>query len=151
MPVKNILFLFSFLIMLSCKHQPVQKHNDLYGNWQFLTADGNYNEAFFSDSTYFSYNHKRGLFPVSHYYLKNDTLFSDANKNKEGMYPIAGFLLLNKDKVIFINQFSRDTLYRLSGDSLLSDFIENKGSMVYEKVFMDRYKAFLLERGIIDE
>ncbi len=148
--MNKIILLLALTLLFSCKQKPAAKHTKLYGDWQFLTSNGNYNEAYFSDSTYYSFNLKQGLFPVVNYYLKNDTLYSDANKSKKGMQAIAGFRTLSEDEVILINMFSQDTLYRIEGDSLLSGMLAKDQRKPYLEAFKKRYKQFLLDRGIID-
>ena len=140
------------LLLLSCQESDKVKHNPLYGDWQFLTSNGDYNEAFFTDTTYLSYNKRIGLFPVAHYFMRNDTLFSDADKRSKGQNAIARFSSIEKNRIIIINAFSQDTLYRIEEKGKLIStvsFPENESE--FKAAFMERYKAFLLARGIIDE
>ena len=89
---------------------------------------------------------------MAHYFIKNDTLFSDADKRNKGQSAIASFHSIEKDRIIIINRFSQDTLYRImSGEHLISNTTLPAKKEKFKASFMKRYKAFLLERGIIDK
>ena len=150
--MKYYLFVLSLVLLFSCQNSKKEQHNVLYGDWQFLTSNGDYNEAFFTDTSYLSYNLKFGLFPVAYYFIRNDTLFSDADKRSKGQSAIARFASIEENRIIIINAFSQDTLYRIKeGKNLISSVSFPENESAFKTDFMERYKAFLLERGIIDE
>jgi hypothetical protein len=147
-----LVILLAVILLSSCQDSKKERHNVLYGDWQFLTSNGDYNEAFFTDTTYLSYNVKIGLFSVAHYFIRNDTLFSDADKRSKGQSAIARFASIEKDRVIIINAFSQDTLYRINENkNVISNISFPDEESEFKDSFMERYEAFLLERGIIDD
>ncbi len=150
--MKTYLFVLSVILLFSCQNSKKEQHSVLYGDWQFLTSNGDYNEAFFTDTTYHSYNVKNGVFPIAHYFVRNDTLFSDAVKSAHEQRPIAKFQSIEKDRIIIINMFSQDTLFRIKNqEDLISNTLLSGNEQKFKEAFMKRYKAFLLERGIIDQ
>ena len=150
--MKNLLIVL-LLITASCsfeKKDTSKPKSPLNGNWAFLDIRGNYNEAFFTDSTYITYNMVYGLSPVFNYYIKNDSLYSNINKRKPGIHPIAKILRLSADSMILLTEFSRDTIGRFAAEKVTLENTDPKqDSILFRQEVYKRYEAFLLAKGII--
>jgi hypothetical protein len=139
-------------LILQCANNSKEKPVELQGLWGFLDAYGNYNEAYFDATSYKTMNRFVSDPPMFNYWVQNDTLFSDVDKRKSGMNPVAAIQWLDADRVVFTGEFVSDTLYRLKGVSIHpgnSDPI--KDSIIFWPAFYARYEAFLISRGIISE
>jgi hypothetical protein len=150
--MKNLLFIL-LLFTASCNLEGKKESkptSPLSGNWGFLDIRGNYNEAFFTDSTYVTYNMVHGLSPVFQYFIKNDSLCSNINKRKPGLNRIAKINIITPDSIILITEFSRDTIGRLKDEEVtLENTDPKKDSMLFRQEIYKRYEAFLLAKGII--
>jgi|GEM_PF-2205966 hypothetical protein len=145
-----------FLICLTCtacNHRQAGNksvENKLKGNWAFLDGRGNYNEAYFADSTFVTYNMVMGKAPEFRYFIKNDSLFTNTDKRKKGLNRIARVEWLDSNKVIFTTEFSRDTLDRISGENVTLETTDpGKDSVLFRTNITQRYEKFLVSRGII--
>jgi hypothetical protein len=124
--------------------------NRLKGNWAFLDLRGNYNEAFFNDTSYITYNLIRGVSPEFRYFIKNDSLWSNIDKRKKGLNRIAKIQWLEENKVILITEFSRDTLEKLTDEKItLENINPGKDSVLFREAIHKRYENFLVSKGII--
>jgi hypothetical protein len=145
--------IFCFLLMvafLQCSQVAKERPGDLQGLWCFLDGYGNYNEAYFDATRYKTLNRFIQAPLLFNYMVQNDTLFSDADRRKSGMKPIAIIHWLDRDRVVFKGEFVSDTLYRLPDVSIHpgnSDPV--KDSLMFWPAFYNRYESFLIERGII--
>jgi hypothetical protein len=152
--MKNLLIVL-LLITASCSFDrkgEFKPKSLLSGNWAFLDVRGNYNEAFFTDSTYITYNMVHGLSPVFKYYIKNDSLYSNINKRKPGLHRIAKVNILTPDSMILVTEFSRDTIGRLRTEKItLENTDPKKDSALFRQEVYKRYEAFLLSKGIIKQ
>jgi hypothetical protein len=150
--MRNLLILL-LLILVSCNLERKQESNSkspLNGNWTFLDIRGNYNEAFFTDSTYITYNMVYGLSPVFNYFIKNDSLYSNIDKRKKGLHRIAKIKWLTADSAILTTEFSKDTLGRLMNAGItLENTNPKKDSILFRKEIYGRYETFLLSKGIL--
>ena len=150
--MKNLLYLFLILI-IACNPQSgneEKKSNTIAGDWAFLDGRGNYNEAFFGDSTYITYNLVYGASPYYYYVIKNDSLYSDIDKRKPGLNKIAEFSWLNQNKVILVTEFSRDTLDRiLDAKNTLQNTDPVSDSLIFFNAIKKRYEDFLVSKGIM--
>ncbi len=149
---KYLVYLFVFVVACSPKQGSVRNsENKLKGNWCFLDGRGNYNEAYFSDSTYVTYNGKYGIAPAYKYVLKKDSLYSNVDRRKKGLNRIAKIAWL-QDKMVFITEFSRDTLERIETDGMtLAKMNPKKDSAKFNRDFNNRYENFLVKKGILSE
>jgi phage portal protein BeeE len=150
--MRNLLILL-FVVVASCsferKEEPKPK-GPLNGNWVFLDVRGNYNEAYFTDSTYITYNMVYGLSPVFMYFIKNDSLYSNIDKRKKGLHRIAKIKVITPDSIILTTEFSRDTIGRMGAEKItLSNTDPKKDSVLFRTEIYKRYEAFLLAKGII--
>jgi hypothetical protein len=149
----RIVLIFIFLVAVSCNTQRKEESkpkSPLYGNWAFLDIRGNYNEAFFTDSTYITYNMVHGLSPVFNYYIKNDSLYSNIDKRKKGLNRIAKIKIISADSILLTTEFSRDTIGRMTGANVtLENTSPKKDSVLFRMEIYKRYEAFLLAKGII--
>jgi len=143
-----------FVVLVACNPQSNDNLKDgmeskLAGSWGFLDKYGNYNEALFKDSNFVTYNKVYGLFPELKYYLSGDSLFTDADKRKKGLHPIAEIEWINDNKVVFKSEFSSDTLERLIDQEIMLDNTDvKKDSLKYREAFILRYEQMLVDRGI---
>ncbi len=141
------------LTISACNPKQANKplpENKVKGNWAFLDGRGNYNEAFFGDSSFITYNMAMGVAPEFRYFIKNDSLFTNTDKRKKGLNRIAKVEWLTHDKVIFITEFSRDTLDRLTDEPItLENTDPVKDSSVFKINITRRYEKFLMAKGII--
>ncbi len=144
----SVLLLFLFF---SCVSPERRKHSVLQGDWQFLNSRGEYSEAYFTDSTYISFHMITGLTPEAHYFLRNDTLFSNADRHRKGLMPMATFRKISKDKIVLGNPFTKDTLERIQGEERLSQMHFPADSARFVKAFQKRYHDFLFGKGIIEK
>jgi hypothetical protein len=151
--IKNIALLTLILVICSCTQtKQEEKLNPIAGNWQFLDMRGNYNEAFFNDTSYFTYNQVYGKAPDFVYELRgsNDSLFSNIDKRKKGMNFIAKLTWLHADTVIFKTEFTTDTLGRiLDGNYLLGNTDLLADSTFFMNAYNQRYESFLIAKGIL--
>jgi len=149
------LLYFLLILFVACNPQTTEEEaieNDILGNWSFLDGRGNYTEAFFGDSTYITFNLVKGASPVFSYVVKNDSLYSNIDKRKTGLNRIAAFNWLNKDNVILVTEFSRDTLERISDPENTLQHIDLKSdSAVYLDAIKKRYEDFLVRKGILSQ
>lgn len=149
----NRLAFLLLILIIACSPETAnekEKINDINGNWSFLDGHGNYNEAYFSDSTYITFNLKYGASPYYAYIVKNDSLYSDIDRRKPGLNRIAEFTWLNSDKVILVTEFSRDTLDRIKNPSnTLQNTDPKKDSLVFFDALKKRYEDLLLLKGIL--
>lgn len=140
-------------VLVSCAQmEQAEKPNPIVGNWAFLDMRGNYNEAFFNDSLYFTFNHTYGKAPEFVYELRgeNDSLFSNIDKRKKGLNFIAKLIWLHKDTIIFKTEFTTDTLGRMAKtDYLLGSTDLKTDSTVFRNAFNQRYEDFLIAKGIL--
>lgn len=126
--------------------------NPLKGNWQFLDKYGNYNEAFFDDSLYQTMNRFVNRDVTFNYIAKNDSLYSDLDKRKNGMSAIAALQWLDDNHVIISTEFVRDTLSRMpEGPNNMADIRPYKDSALFFNAFYKRYEIFLIQKGIITQ
>jgi hypothetical protein len=148
---KLLIILFLFAGLSGCERKGESKpKSPLNGNWAFLDIRGNYNEVFFTDSTYITYNMVYGLSPVFMYYIKNDSLYSNIDKRKKGLNRIAKIRLISPDSIILTTEFSRDTLGRMVGEAITLEYTNPKqDSVLFRQEIYKRYEAFLLEKGIL--
>lgn len=124
--------------------------NHLAGNWQFLDKYGNYNEAFFTDSTYRTINAYVNKEQALSYLLRNDSLFANLDKRKKGMQPLAGIQWIDDDQVVITTEFVRDTLTRMVGVEItLETTSPFRDSLKFYTAFYQRYEAFLVNKGIL--
>ena len=145
-------FVFLAVLMISCGQvqENEEKVNPIEGNWAFLDMRGNYNEAYFGDSLYYTFNHSFGHAPEFKYELRGDSLYSNIDKRKTGLNFIANLTWLDQDTVIFKTEFTKDTLnrifdavVRLDNTNLESDSIQ------FMDAFNQRYEDFLIAKGIL--
>jgi len=145
-------FTFLLILLFACKsiQEADEKVEPIKGNWAFLDMRGNYNEAYFGDSLYYTFNHSFGQAPEFKYKLRGDSLYSNIDKRKTGLNFIAHLTWLNQDTVIFKTEFTKDTLnrildavVRLDNTSLESDSIQ------FMNAFNQRYEDFLIAKGIL--
>lgn len=141
------------ILIITCNTQnggEKESANTINGNWSFLDGRGNYNEAFFGDSTYATYNLVNGLSPDFNYIVKNDSLYSNIDKRKTGLNRIAEFTWLNNDKVILVTEFTRDTLDRIKDPTnTLQNTNPAKDSLIFFNALKQRYENFLVTKGIL--
>lgn len=149
----NKLFYIILLVIIACNPQPGTRNespNVLMGNWSFLDGRGNYNEAFFSDTTYTTFNLKHGASPYFSYIVKNDSLYSSIDKRRPGLNRIAEFTWLNANKVVLVTEFSRDTLDRIKDpENTLQNTNPAKDSMIFYTAIKKRYEDYLISKGIL--
>lgn len=152
MKIKYIL-LFLIFLSLACSrnNSNPQKANLLAGNWGFLDKHGNYNEAYFTDTTYISYNRNYGLLPRFIYAVRNDSLFANVDPDKKDvLVPIVRIKWLGSDKVIFHSEFARDTLERIKENRMtLENTSLKKDSLSFRAAYENRFGEFLVKRGVI--
>ncbi|MBM3436543.1 MAG: hypothetical protein FJY07_10055 [Bacteroidetes bacterium] len=150
---KSLFVLVLLLTLISCNSKQAGKalpENKMKGNWAFLDGRGNYNEAYFADSTFVTYNMVMGKAPEFRYALKNDSLYTNTNKRKKGLNRIARVEWLDGNKVIFTTEFSRDTLERITGENITLETTDPKTDSIFFKTQITRrYEKFLVTRGII--
>ena len=149
--MKNITF-FIFIFILACSSPPEKNQviNRLKGNWAFLDKRGTYNEAFFGDSTFFTYNMINGKMPEFGFKVKNDSLYSNFDKSAKVLIRIAGIKWISDNRVILSTEFVHDTLEPiLESGMLLSNTDLKKDSIEFVKAHYIRYEAFLISRGIL--
>jgi hypothetical protein len=150
--MKNLLIVL-LLIAASCsfdKDKGSGPKSMLHGNWAFLDVRGNYNEAFFTDSTYITYNMVYGLSPVFKYSIKNDSFYCNIGKNRPGLHWIGIVKIISPDTIIIETEFSRDTLGRLTGEKVTIENTDPKSdSVLFRREIYRRYEQFLLAKGII--
>lgn len=150
--MKNLIYLF-LILMVACNPPTGNKNksaNSIAGNWAFLDGYGNYNEAFFSDTTYMTFNMIYGASPYYRYIVKNDSLYSDIDKRKPGLNRIAAFTWLNPDRVILVTEFSKDTLDRIKDSkNTLQDIDPAADSALFATAIKRRYEIFLVSKGIL--
>jgi hypothetical protein len=148
---KFIIILLLFAAACSFEKKTEQKPTGpLVGNWAFLDVRGNYNEAFFTDTTYVTYNMAYGLSPVFRYFIKNDSLYSNIDKRKKGLNRIAGIKLISPDSIILTTEFSKDTIGRMAGEKITLETTNPKtDSVLFHEEIQKRYESFLLSKGIL--
>jgi len=148
---KLLIILFLVAGLSSCERKSESKSKSpLNGNWAFLDIRGNYNEAFFTDSNYITYNMVYGLSPVFNYFIKNDSLYSNIDKRKKGLHRIAKIKWLTADSAILTTEFSKDTLGRLMNAGItLENTNPQKDSILFRQEIYGRYETFLLSKGIL--
>jgi len=154
--MKHFFLFFILFAALGCSRQGAVNENwkKLQGTWGFLDKYGNYNEAFFDDSTYITYNKQFGVLPVVKYRITDDSMFADVDRrNKPGvLIPVLKFEWLNDDKVVFHSTTGLDTLERITGDAVtLENTPPKTDSLKYRTAFNERYEKFLIAKGIITE
>ncbi len=151
--LKLLIILFLVAGLSGCERKGESKiKSPLNGNWAFLDIRGNYNEAFFTDSTYITYNMVYGLSPVFNYYIKNDSLYSNIDKRKKGLHRIAKIIWLTADSAILTTEFSKDTLGRLVNARItLENTNPKKDSILFRQEISGRYESFLLSKGILSK
>ena len=145
------LFVFFVLIvvLISCSTEK-KENNPLHGNWAFLDRFGNYNEAWFGDSLYATYNKFNKRSPNFRYEIKNDSLYSNLDKRKKGLNRIAKLTWLDDGRVILNTEFVRDTLQRINTNGVkLGNAHPTKDTTGYSEAFSKRYEEFLISKGII--
>ena len=147
---KITLILLVFILACSSPTEKKKAVNNLKGNWAFLDKRGTYNEAFFGDSTFFTYNMINGKMPEFGYKVKNDSLYSNFDKSSKVLSRIAGIEWISGDRVILSTEFVHDTLEQiLESGMLLSSTNFKKDSIKFVKAHYMRYEAFLINRGIL--
>lgn len=145
----------SILLFNNCQidseDEPVE--NQIKGNWAFLNVAGHYNEAYFGDSTYMTYNQVYGALPELRYELKSDSLWSEFNRGDilDSIRPIAKIEWLDINHMVIVMKNVRDTLQRVTGEGITLEQYSKSTKGQFMKDFMTRYEEFLLERGILTE
>jgi hypothetical protein len=147
---KTVIVLLVFIIACSSPTEQKKANNKLKGDWAFLDKRGNYNEAFFGDSVFFTYNKINGKMPDFKYKVVNDSLYSNFEKPKPALSRIAGIKWISENRVILSTEFVHDTLEPISESGfLLSNTNFKKDSAKFVKDHFNRYEAFLIKRGIL--
>lgn len=144
--------IFSLVYIVSCQPYGKEKapEKSLPGNWGFLDPYGNYNEAFFSDTSYVTYNRVYGLMPSFPYKYLNDSLWSTIDKRKEGFAPVAEIKWLDDDRFVIRTEFHADTLERITEAKIhLGNTDPGSDSLLFREAFNIRYEDFLVRRGIL--
>lgn len=146
------------LLLVACQQQGQKKEiaaenrNALKGEWQFLDKYGNYNEAYFGDSTYQTINRFVDRKVVVDYRVKGDTLRSVMDYRNEKRVILAGLRWIDSDHVVIFTEFVSDTLTRMedAGISLKSTdpFTD---SLSFFTAFNKRYDRYLVDKGIVSE
>jgi hypothetical protein len=152
--MKHSLLILILLATLGCSRQaPVNESwRKLQGTWGFLDKYGNYNEAFFDDSTYITYNKQYGVLPVVKYRITGDSMYADVDRRdqKGVLIPVVEFEWISGDKVVFHSTTGLDTLERIIGDAVtLETTSPGTDSLKYRTAFNERYEKFLIAKGII--
>ena len=149
--IKTItIILILFIIACNSPSEKQEPINNLKGNWAFLDKRGTYNEAFFDDSTFFTYNMVNGKMPEFGYKVINDSLYSNFDKSTEVLTRIAGIEWISDNRVILSTEFVHDTLEPVFDSGiLLSNTDFKKDSSDFVKAHYIRYEAFLIKRGIL--
>ncbi len=149
--MKKITFIiFVFVVACSSPTEKKKAVNNLKGNWAFLDKHGTYNEAFFGDSTFFTYNMVSGKMPEFGYEVKNDSLYSNFDKSKKTLTRIAKIEWIMEDRVILSTEFVHDTLEPIwESKMVLSNTDFKSDSVEFVKAHYLRYEAFLISRGIL--
>lgn len=154
----NWKWIFIALVMTGCT--PKEKAgeikgpglNTLAGNWHFLDKSGNYNEAWFTDTTYRTINRFANGGEVLQYDIKNDSFYADPGRIKYGLRPIAGIQWIDHDRVVLFTEFVRDTLARMDDTgSTLQNTDPAVDSLRFYTDFYRRYASFLISKGILTE
>ena len=147
---KTILILFVFIMACNSPTAKKKTVNKLKGDWAFLDKRGTYNEAFFGDSIFFTYNKINGKMPEFNYKVVNDSLYSNFEKSKKTLSRIAGIKWISENRVILSTEFVHDTLEPILGNGfLLSNTDFKKDSSDFVKAHFERYEAFLIRHGIL--
>ncbi len=151
--MKKILVIFCFLtVFYACSSIQEDKGSVLQGYWAFLDRYGNYNEALFDEHSYATVNRFVMEPPRFRYMVKNDSLWTNNDRRKEGMAPIAKLTWLDNNHVVFNTEFVSDTLERVTNASITLANTDPKGdSSVFWPAFYDRYEQYLIKRGIITQ
>ncbi len=137
-------------VVVSCGQKHEKRENRLKGDWAFLDKFGNYNEAWFGDTLYATYNKIALRSPNFFYKVKNDSLYSTVDRRKKGLSRIAKITWLNDDRIILNTEFVRDTLYPVDQSGVtLGNSDPVKDSAAYRRAFNHRYEEFLIARGIV--
>jgi hypothetical protein len=140
------------LIIVSCQSPEPKDQKNLQGYWAFLDRYGNYNEAYFDEHSYATINRFVSEPPRFRYTVKNDSLWTNNDRRKEGLNPIAALIWLDEDHVIINAEFVTDTLERIEKAGITLANTDPKGdSLKFWPAFFDRYERFLIGRGIITE
>ena len=142
------------VLPFSCRQKQSGQHSLLHGDWQFISYKGEYNEVYFSDSTYHSYNLRNKFFPPFHYTLTGDTLWTDAFAKTSGkpMKAVATVQQLKDNLIVITTPFSKDTLHKIAkGKPLISHTVSSGDTTGFHAAFRERYNNFLIQLGIIDE
>ena len=148
----STIILILFIIACNSPSEKQEPINILKGNWAFLDKHGTYNEAFFGDSTFFTYNMVSGKMPGFGYEVKDDSLYSNFDKSKKTLTRIAGIEWLSDNRVILSTEFVHDTLEPILGSGmLLSNTDFKRDSTEFVKAHYQRYEAFLISRGILSK
>lgn len=149
MKTKKI-FLGLLLIITACSGIQKKSVNEIKGNWGFLDKYGNYNEAWFGDSTFKTVNRFLHKSPVILYTVKNDSLMTNAKTRTSELTPVAAIIWLSPDSMVIDANFVTDTLIRIKyGEHLLGNTDPVGDSVIFWPDFYDRYEDFLVEKGII--
>lgn len=147
--MKRLRFSILILVLVSCSSE---EKKSLQGDWQFLDKFGNYNEAFFGDSTYLSINRFVVKDNWYQYTIRNDSLYSTVNKRFTGLRAVAGLEWIGSDRVVLSSEFSRDTMIRIKNSpATISKAKPFSDSAIYFQAFFDRYERFLIFKGILSE
>lgn len=150
---KHLIAMAIFFSLIACNPKQTGKalpENKITGNWAFLDGRGNYNEAYFADSSFVTYNMVMGKAPEFSYLIRNDSLFTNTNKRKKGLNRIAKVEWLAPDKVIFTTEFSKDTLERITDEEITLGTIDPaKDSVLFRTHITRRYERYLVDKGII--
>ena len=152
--MKNSVYLIVLMLLLGCSEMENKNNDDknpLQGDWCFLDKYGNYNEAFFGDSTYRIYNKYVGAADWFKYDVRNDSLYSSVDRRRKGLSRIAKLIWEKDDEVIFMTEFTTDTLYKIKAERSLLSNCEPGEDTTFVRHFFDRYEQFLIAKGIITE
>ncbi len=145
------------LVMLAACQQRTKKAgenrppvNTLQGNWQFLDRYGNYNEAWFGEKTYQTFNRFVDRKVEVDYEVRGDSLVSSV-ETARGSQVIRAYLeWLDRDRVVIRAEFVSDTLIRLKDSATtLQDTDPFADSAAFHSAFNRRYDDFLVSKGIV--
>ena len=150
------IWMMLLLSLLACKQQASQTgnkpapSNPLMGNWQFLDRYGNYNEAWFGDSTYQTMNRFVDRKVLVDYEVRGDSLVSSVETERGSRVILAALQWLDRDRVVITTSFVSDTLTRMAdGGATLQNTDPFTDSVAFFTDFTRRYDDFLVSRGIV--
>jgi hypothetical protein len=144
------LLIFAGITACTSKMEKTPPGNRIKGHWGFLDRNGNYNEVYFADSSFVTFNMRLGAVIPMPYFIRKDSIYTNFKRNRSEMIGIARVQWMPDNRVVLSTAYVSDTLERFSDEgATLANTDPLNDSITYRRAFNLRHEKFLIGKGIL--